>query len=182
MEFDRKKILKSSAAKLKKLREQLGYSPKEMAEYFGIDVSSYYKSENGQYLPGLESLYRLSKDHDISLDWYLFDKGPMVFAEKGQAGELLKELEEARQKIAELEQKTGELEKHNEALKKECREYREKASLSEKAAAVKPEVEELLDYMARVPLLYFEVMTHFQRFKIENRELVEATMDFAREK
>jgi transcriptional regulator with XRE-family HTH domain len=177
VEFDRKEILKSSAAKLKKLREQLGYSPKEMAEYFGIEVSSYYKNENGQYLPGLESLHLLSKDHDISLDWYLFDKGPVVYAEKGQAGELRNELEAARQKIAALEQKTGELEKHNETLTKECSEYREKASVSEKAAAVKPEVEELLDHMARVPLLYFEVMTHFQRFKIENRELIETTME-----
>jgi hypothetical protein len=30
--------------------------------------------------------------------------------------------------------------------------------------------------MERIPLLYYEVLVHFQRFKIENRELVEASM------
>jgi hypothetical protein len=30
--------------------------------------------------------------------------------------------------------------------------------------------------MERIPLLYHEVLVHFQRFKIENSDLVEASM------
>ncbi len=39
----------------------------------------------------------------------------------------------------------------------------------------KPEVRELLDCMARVPLLYHEILVHFQRFKVDNRDLLEVS-------
>jgi transcriptional regulator with XRE-family HTH domain len=173
MEFDRKKLLRSSASKLRKLRELFGYSPKEMADYFRVHRTAYHKNESGYNLPGLPSLHRLSKDHDISMDWYFFDKGPMYFKEKGNAEELLEKREESQKKVEELEKK-------NETLEKELEKEREKnlglAVQVKPGVEVKPEVEELLEHMAAVPLLYHEVLTHFQRFKIENRELVETSM------
>jgi hypothetical protein len=79
----------------------------------------------------------------------------------------------------------AELEKALEELEKELEMEREKKgkkgkALEEIAAGTeietKAEVEELLAHMERIPLLYYEVLVHFQRFKIENRELVEASM------
>ena len=40
----------------------------------------------------------------------------------------------------------------------------------------KVEVKELLEHMSRITLLYHEVMVHFQRFKMENRDLVDISM------
>lgn len=44
------------------------------------------------------------------------------------------------------------------------------------------EVKELLSLMARVPLVRHSVMGYFQRFKIENREIIEKELAKAREK
>lgn len=38
---------------------------------------------------------------------------------------------------------------------------------------VKEDVKELVEYMERIPLLRYEMLTHFQRFKAENKDLVE---------
>jgi transcriptional regulator with XRE-family HTH domain len=126
MEFDRKKLLRSSASKIRKLREQFGFTRKEMANYFRVNRTTYHKNENGDNLPGLSSLHRLSKDHDISMDWYFFDKGPMVFKDKGNPGELLEKLEESKKKLQESEQKAEELTRKNETLEKELEEARRK--------------------------------------------------------
>lgn len=37
---------------------------------------------------------------------------------------------------------------------------------------VKEDVKELVEYMERIPLLRYEMLTHFQRFKAENKDLV----------
>jgi len=38
--------------------------------------------------------------------------------------------------------------------------------------AAQPEVKELLECMARVPLLYYGIMLHFQTFKADRGELL----------
>lgn len=187
MEFDRKTLLRTSASKLRTVREHLGYSRKEMVEYLRVNRTAYYKNENGDNLPGLSTLHRLSKDHDISMDWYYFDKGPMVFNEKGNAEQLRKKLEESKEKSGESEReleafknKAGELAKNIETMEKELEEERRKNlelnARVQAGADVKPEIAELLEHMAHIPLLYHEILGYFQRFKIENRELVETSM------
>ena len=39
--------------------------------------------ERGDTLPSIDSLYRLSKNFDISMDWLLFNRGPVHYADKG---------------------------------------------------------------------------------------------------
>jgi len=39
-----------------------------------------------------------------------------------------------------------------------------------------PQVRELVAHMERIPVLYHEVLLHFQRFKLDNKELVETSM------
>lgn len=40
---------------------------------------------------------------------------------------------------------------------------------------IKEDVQELLQYMDRIPLLRYEVLSFFQRFKVENKELITST-------
>ena len=169
MEFKKSTLKRQTALKLIDLRKQLNYSKKEMAAYFGITVGAYYKNENGNFLPGIKSLHRLSTDHDISMDWFIFDKGPMKFTEKSKMEALEKELQAAREKVQELEKEKESLEESRKELEKE---------MEEKGAGLEitPEVKELLEYMARIPLLYHGVLVYFQEFKLEKRELVEASI------
>jgi transcriptional regulator with XRE-family HTH domain len=129
--------------RLKLLRKQLNHSPQEMASQLRLNDNSYYKNENSQTYPGINTLYWLSQVYDISMDWLLFGKGSMYGKEK--------ELEQMREKLREQEEKAGEI-------------------------MSRPELQELLEHMKHIPLLYHEVLVHFQRFKAENRELVDAAM------
>ena len=42
---------------------------------------------------------------------------------------------------------------------------------------LKPDVKELVTHMAGIPLLYYEIMAHYQRFKVDNKELMESLPD-----
>ncbi|NIM13976.1 MAG: helix-turn-helix domain-containing protein [Candidatus Aminicenantes bacterium] len=147
------KTLDGIGKRLRLLRKQLNYSAQEMAARLGLNYNSYYKNENSETYPGINTLYQLSEAHDISIDWLMFGKGPMYCQEKGREKELAelgKELELMREKLREQEEKAG--------------------------IRFRPELQELLEHMERIPLLYHEVLVYFQRFKVENSELVEASM------
>ncbi len=166
MEFSMKKLLAASASKLKKLREEFGYSRKQMAAYFEVTRSGYHRNERGLNLPRLQSLHKLCFERDISMDWYLFDKGPMIYSEKGKA-------EELQDTVRELEKRNEELEKRNRELENEHN--REKIMEAETTlTGLKPDVKELVTHMAGIPLLYYEIMAHYQRFKVDNKELMES--------
>ena len=148
------KTLKGIGERLRLVRKQLNYSAQEMAARLGLNYNSYYKNENSVTYPGLKTLYQVSEAHDISMDWLLFGKGPMYCREKGKEKELAelgKELELMREKMKDQEGKVA-------------------------GIKLKPELKELLEHMERIPLLYHEVLAYFQRFKMENRELLEAFM------
>jgi transcriptional regulator with XRE-family HTH domain len=164
-----KRLLQEAGVKLKKLREQLNYSPKEMGARLGVTRTAYWKNENGRAFPGYQSLKRLSDDYDISMDWFIFNKGPKYYKEK----EREKELEELKKELEMEKMKNAELEAEGETGADE-----NETSAEEKAAGMEmnPEVKELLAHMERIPVLYHEVMLHFHKFKIESKELVEASM------
>lgn len=84
MEAERKKrrIMQGVGQRIRQLREQLNYSPKEMAARLGINLSGYHKNEKGQNLPNLVTLQWLQKEYGISMDWFLFGLGPMHYEEK----------------------------------------------------------------------------------------------------
>jgi transcriptional regulator with XRE-family HTH domain len=168
--MDKSKLLRQVASKLKDLQKQWGYERKEMAAYFGISRAGYGKNEKGQSFPGIKTLFRLSEDHDISIDWFMFDKGPMYFKEK----EKMKALET---KAAELEDKVRELELEKANLEQKSKE--QEKDLAEKTAVleISPEMKDLVEHMNKIPLLYHEVLAAFQKFKWDNKEMVETSMD-----
>ncbi|MCX6579854.1 MAG: helix-turn-helix transcriptional regulator [Candidatus Aminicenantes bacterium] len=75
------------ARRLAKLRYLYNYPLQEMARRVGLSSSGYFKNENGVSFPKLETLQRLEKDFDVSMDWLIFNKGPIhykdVLAGKG---------------------------------------------------------------------------------------------------
>ncbi len=65
-----------------KLRKHLNYSCGEMSRKLGLSGSGYYKNENGITFPRVDTLDLLQRDFDISMDWLIFNKGPMLYGER----------------------------------------------------------------------------------------------------
>lgn len=150
METIRKTILKGISSRLLEIRKHLGISRKELAEGMKISIGAYNKNEIGVTLPRFNALYHLSEHYGISMDWLLFNKGEMEL-KKTEAR--LKELENTVTPLKEEAAKAGE----------------------EKTAVMldKPEVKELLLYMKQEPVLYHEMMLHYQKYKKEHKSTVE---------
>jgi transcriptional regulator with XRE-family HTH domain len=119
-----------------------------MAGYFELSVSGYSKNENGETLPGLSTLRRLSDDHDISLDWLILNKGPKYFKEKEPPKQ--EGLDQEKQQQKEADEKIARWE------------------------AVMPDVKDLLEYMEQDPLLRHEVLAFFYKYKKKSKEVEKA--------
>lgn len=59
------------ASRIKKAREEAGYTQKEVSERLQISRSSLSKMETGQLEPGLETLGKLAEFYNTSLNWLL---------------------------------------------------------------------------------------------------------------
>jgi len=130
----KKELRQAVASRLKKVREILGFTQERMVTFFGVQRTTYTRNERGDTFPGYPVLLKLATKFDISLDWLVCGKGPMIFKEKAATGG------------------------------------------SGGTADVKemhPEHRELILAMTKVPLLHHEVLALFQRFKVENRALME---------
>ncbi|MCU0288315.1 MAG: helix-turn-helix domain-containing protein [Acidobacteria bacterium] len=68
--------------RLTSIRKGLGFNRSEMAAKLGLSPATYYKNETGFFLPGLDTLYCLHTEFDISLDWFLFGSEPIHNKEK----------------------------------------------------------------------------------------------------
>lgn len=82
MAFNRARFIGAIGGRLIRLRQHLKYSLEEMARKLGLSKSGYYKNEGGLSFPGLETLDCLQRDYDISMDWLMFEKGPMHYQAK----------------------------------------------------------------------------------------------------
>ncbi len=69
-------------ARLRIIRKTLNHTRPDMAVELGLNRSSYYKNETGESFPGTNTLYWLQKKYDISMDWLIFNKGPMYYKQK----------------------------------------------------------------------------------------------------
>lgn len=168
MASKRQTELQAIGARLKKVREGVGYNRKQMAARMGVTPSAYSKNEHGLHFPSIASLHRLSEKNDISMDWLLFEKGVMYYRENEKQK---KELEKA------VEALTKEVDRLKHELETERK--GQKAGVWEKDFRMdsNDEVGELLGYMERVPMLYHEILLHFQKFKVEHKELLEASLN-----
>lgn len=75
-------FLATVGQRLALIREELRLTRGEMASKLGLNQTTYYKNETGFFLPCLDTLSRLHKELDISVDWVLFGSQPMRNNEK----------------------------------------------------------------------------------------------------
>ena len=107
MPRNRGALYKGVSERLGNVRHQLNYSPQEMARVLGIKAHGYYKNESGDTFPGVSTLDRLQKNFDISMDWLLFNKGPMFFKEKQSPGQPTFDIVSQEQELGELVKAIG---------------------------------------------------------------------------
>jgi transcriptional regulator with XRE-family HTH domain len=138
-----KGFFKGIAERMKIVRRQLGFSSSEMARRLGVSVTAYYKNEGNVTEPSDQSLKRMAEEFDISLDWFLLNRGPMYFKKE-------------RERVKALEQ---DLQKVQEELK-----AMEEGTADAAGIRNRPEIKELLEHMEREPLLYHEILAHLHRF------------------
>jgi transcriptional regulator with XRE-family HTH domain len=151
--MNRKDLLKDIGYRLKKVREALNNSGPQMASEFGVMRSSYLRNESGKTCPGIMSMRILGNRFNISLDWLICEKGPMYYREKEQKhAEKVGESQEAAKAALEVKPAPETLD-----------------SLPE-------DIRELLDHMKRIPLLRYETLASFHKFKQEYKEMVSAAM------
>jgi hypothetical protein len=108
--------------------------------------SSYLRNENGKTCPGIITMQILGNRFNVSLDWLICEKGPMYYREK--------------------EQKQQELSKT----------VLETNPAPETLDSLPGDIRELLDHMKRIPLLRYETLASFHKFKEEYKEMVSAAM------
>ena len=150
-----------SGARLRELRRHLGRSRGEMARRLGISRQAYDKNENGQTFPRKATLEILVNEYDLSMDWLISGRGPMFYNRE-------------KQRVESLEKELAALKSEHEKLL--AREQERAVKLEREMAGKivvddRPGLRELLAGMERVPLLYFQVMTHFQEFKMKHRSV-----------
>jgi transcriptional regulator with XRE-family HTH domain len=63
---------KDMAQRIKVQRKKLGYTQDEMSERIGLSASSYTKIENAFQNPSLETIIKLSRELQMSLDYMIF--------------------------------------------------------------------------------------------------------------
>ncbi|NIM10991.1 MAG: helix-turn-helix domain-containing protein [Candidatus Aminicenantes bacterium] len=145
--MNRAKIVNEIGLRLRKIRKSLNYTQEKMGSFLGVARPSYDRYERGEVFPGPIALTVLSNTFKVSLDWLIANKGSMIYSEKVEPEENVQQPEE-------------------------------KAQPQEKTAAdvVTADVKELLAHMERIPLLRYEILTMFHKFKLKNKELVESAM------
>ncbi len=57
--------------RLRQLRMDKGVTQRALADYLGVDRTTYVKYENGQSVPNISSLLMLSQYFDVSVDYLL---------------------------------------------------------------------------------------------------------------
>ena len=148
--MNRAQIVKETGLRLRTIRKSLKYTQEKMGSYLGVARPSYDKYERGEVFPGPKALTVLSNTFKVSLDWLIANKGSMRYSEKVEPEEPTENLRQPEE-IAHPQEKTG-------------------------PDVVSADVKELLVHMERIPLLRYEVLTMFHKFKLKNKDLVESSI------
>jgi len=67
------------ASRLEKIRQHFGYKGSQIAKLMGISPITYNRNVQGLQLPTTWSIMALHDRLGVSLEWFLFEKGPMLW-------------------------------------------------------------------------------------------------------
>ncbi len=144
--IDKEELRNAVALRLRQVRSALGFGRERMSNELEIQRGSYARKERGGMMLTPEQLHYLSTRHGINLDWLLTGNGSMLLAGAGEgAGEQEKQED-----------------KHPVPGAAEC---------DTGTPAMLEDYRRLFSEMERIPLLRFEVLAFFHRFKKDNSDL-----------
>lgn len=145
-------LVKLISERLIRIRESFKYSRSQMAGAIGSTESSYYKNEIAKTSPDLVNYYSIAQAFNVSLDWLIVGRGEMFYKETAPAPE-----PGARPKSTRVKGSRDQPALMGEGLRQD--------------------VKELLDHMEHIPMLRYEVLSMFQHFKANNKEMVAEIMN-----
>lgn len=155
--MNRKQLLQEISARLDTLRKHLNLSREEMASHCGLTISGYAKNERGNTFLGFDTLARLGKTFDISLDWLILDKGPIYYRLKeGEAKPA--EPDEAKPAVE------GETLETVNTLPQAFSPGRGGVQFPAGLEGVGFDVEQMLERMALDPQFRYEVLASFHKY------------------
>ena len=121
-------------ARLRRIRGYFGYRQYEMADFLGISRAAYGKNERGIHMIDLISIIAIHDKLGVSLEWLLFNRGPMFWKTVGDK-------KQKRTELQTTDSFTGEL-------------------------------DQMIAEMKGIPLLRHAVMGFYQKFRIENDQVI----------
>ena len=78
----RKKLAVEIGSRLKVMRKALNISQERMAANFGVSRTTYTNNEVGKTFPGLHALKVLADSFEVSMDWLICSRGPMLYGDR----------------------------------------------------------------------------------------------------
>jgi transcriptional regulator with XRE-family HTH domain len=150
----RKEVLQNIGARILSIRNSLRINKAEMANKMGISASSYFKNEAGQNCPDVMTLRIFAEQINLSLDWLILGRGDQVY----------KSPEDIKKQVAEEIQLA-----QNAQVASESPQVPENEDLRQ-------DVKELIQHMDNIPLLRYEVLTMFHKFKENKKNMVAEAM------
>jgi transcriptional regulator with XRE-family HTH domain len=136
------------------VRRDLKLGRTAMAARLMVKPNSYHKNENGQTFPNAKSLKILHNEFGISMEWLIFNQGPMYIKDLEAADQL----KIHKERLQESDTRRQELSRQLEDAKKRLEPF----AWIEEAGT---EMKEFLQAMANDPQLRFEVLAHFFKHK-----------------
>ena len=121
-------------SRLRRIRGYFGYRQYEMADFLGISRAAYGKNERGIHMIDLISLIAIHEKLGVSLEWLLFNRGPMFW----------KTVDDQNQTRPQLQM----------------------------ADSFTDELDQMMAEMKGIPLLRHAVMGFYQKFRIENDQVI----------
>ena len=64
-----------------RIRQYFNYTRAQIAKIMGLSPVTYYRNEKGEQLPTTRSLMSRHTRLGVSLEWFLFERGPMLWQE-----------------------------------------------------------------------------------------------------
>lgn len=157
----RKELVIDVAHKLRKVRISQNLTASQMAEKLALHPSTYKRNEKNETSPDILSLFNLGNKMNVSLDWLICDKGEMIYKEKVEIEEEIPQPEPVLE--------PGELPGAQEVL--EIPENPEEEKTEQLPDPLRQDVRELVEAMEQIPLLRYEVLVLYHKFKLGNKEL-----------
>lgn len=130
--------------RIKQLRKSLKYNYMEMAAHMGVSEGAYKKYENNERYPSPPAQLKLFEKLGVSMDWLLFNNGPMYLKDKKMGREWEQQITGLKEKLQQAERQKEELAAYYGSP---------------------PELAEVIEWLKKDSVLFHEVMAHFQRYK-----------------